>query len=174
MTFSETMKNIYLTGFMGTGKTTIGKILAKKLNLEFVEMDQIIEQREGQKIVNIFAEKGENYFRDKERALLEELSLKENLVISCGGGLICNEQNLNLVKNSGIAITLNASVSNIYERTKKYTDRPLLNVDNPLKKIAELLNERTPYYEQAHHIINTDNRSTGTVVEKILFILKNG
>jgi len=112
------MKNVYLTGFMGTGKTTVGRILAKKLNREFIETDEVIELREGSKIVDIFAKKGEGHFRELEKSLLGELSLKEDLIVSCGGGLICGEENLILLKKSGIVFSLTASAQIIYQRTK--------------------------------------------------------
>jgi shikimate kinase len=168
------MKNIYLVGFMGTGKTTVGKILAAKLDREFVEMDAVIESRQGSAITDIFANKGEIYFRRLESELLKELSVRENLVISCGGGLICNRGNLKLLKDSGIVVALSASVSITYERTKKYTCRPILNVENPRERIEELLKERAPYYAQAHHMIDTDNASAEKIADKIISFLNHG
>lgn len=165
------MGNVYLVGFMGTGKTTVGKILAQKLNKEFVETDEVIEQQEAKKIVDIFSQKGEAYFRELEKKLLEELSREKDLVVSCGGGLICNEDNLNILKRTGIVFNLKASVQEIYERTKKHTSRPLLNVDNPLEKIGGLLNKREPYYSQAHYIIDSESGSPIQIAESIIEIL---
>ena len=168
------MKNIYLVGFMGTGKTVVGENLAKRLAKEFVEMDAVIAEREGKKIVDIFDKKGETYFRKLEKKLLKELCLKDNLVISCGGGLICDEENLKRLKETGIVFALTASPSVIYERTKKHHYRPILNVDNPQAKIRELLNKRTPYYKQAHYLIDTEGILPEKIAVKIITILNNG
>jgi shikimate kinase len=165
------MKNIYLVGFMGTGKTAVGHILAEKLQKTFVEMDEVIERKEGKKIVDIFAQKGESYFRKLETTLLEELSQQDNLVISCGGGLICNPQNLRILKQSGIIFNLQSSPEKIYERTRKHTHRPLLNVENPLEKIKNLLAERTPFYQQAHYTVESEEQTPEQVADYILEIL---
>jgi len=165
------MKNVYLTGFMGTGKTTVGRILAKKLNREFIETDEVIELREGSKIADIFAKKGEGHFRELERGFLRELSLREDLIVSCGGGLICGEENLILLKESGIVFSLTASAQIIYQRTKRCTHRPLINVDDPLMKITGLLAERLPYYRQAHYSINTEEAGPEEVADEIIVIL---
>lgn len=157
---------------MGTGKTTVGKLLANKLNQQFIEMDEEIEAREKRKIVDIFKENSESYFRQLEKNLLKELAKKENLVVSCGGGLVCDQENLELLKNTGKVFSLEASVNNIYKRIKEHKHRPLLNVDEPLKKIEELLNKRKIYYNQAHYLINTDPLKPAEVVEKIISFLK--
>jgi len=168
------MQNIYLVGFMGTGKTAVGKILAKELSKEFVEMDALIEEKEGSEIVDIFANKGEAYFRSLEKALLGELSRREDLVISCGGGLVCDQENLKLLKETGVVFALRASVSTIYQRTKEHTHRPILNVDDPRGKIEQLLAKRAPYYAQAQHSIDTDNLSPEEIADKIITILNHG
>ena len=157
---------------MGTGKTVVGKILAKRLNKEFIEMDEVIEQREGKEIVDIFSQKGEGYFRELEKNLLNELSRREYLIISCGGGLICNEENLSILKETGIVFSLMASASVIYERTKKYTRRPLLNVDNPLKEIEELLAKRARYYNQAHYTIKSEEQTPEEVANAIINLIE--
>lgn len=157
---------------MGTGKTIVGRILAKKLKKSFVEMDGLIEEREERKIAEIFEIKGESYFRKSERELLLELSGKSDLVISCGGGLTCNDDNLRLMKKTGITFCLSASASTIYERTKNTAHRPLLNVDNPLKQIEELLARRLPYYRQADYLIDTEGINPEEVAEKIISLLK--
>jgi shikimate kinase len=169
------MKNIYLVGFMGTGKTTVGKILARQLNKEFVEMDEAIEARQGKKIVDIFAFSGEPYFRKLEKELLKELSTKSDLVVSCGGGLICDEENLKMLKENGTVFNLTAKAKSIYARTKQYRNRPLLNVGSPLKKIRELLKQREPYYAQAHYRIDTDSISVKEVARRIIdIVIHNG
>jgi len=159
---------------MGTGKSAVGKILAEKLGKEFVEMDAVIEEKEGSKIADIFAKQGEAYFRSLEKALLGELSKREDLVISCGGGLVCNPDNLKQLKETGVVFALRASVSTIYQRTKEHIHRPILNVDNPQKKIKQLLEKRAPYYAQVQHSIDSDSLSPEEIVDKIIAILNHG
>lgn len=165
------MDNIYIVGFMGTGKTSVGKLLAEALSREFIEMDALIEQDQGKAIANIFAEQGEAHFRKLEKKLLKELALKADLVVSCGGGLVCDSDNLSLLKESGILVCLSASSQVINRRTKNHTHRPILNVEDPLKKIEQLLLERKPYYDQADHTVDTDQLSLGEVVDKLKTIL---
>lgn len=162
------VKNIYLVGFMGTGKTTVGKILATKLKLQFMEMDEVIEKEEARPITEIFATKGEPYFRKIESNLLKKISTEMNLVVSCGGGLICNKENLKLLKRTGTVFNLAAAAKTIYERTKKYSHRPLLNVDDPTKKIDQLIQKRNQYYNKAHHTIDTTEISPDEVADKII------
>jgi shikimate kinase len=165
------MGNIYLVGFMGVGKTTVGKLLSKRLNRRFVEMDEEIENREGKKISEIFAQYGEPYFRKLEKGLLRELSRQNNLVVSCGGGVVCDEENLRILRETGLVFNLKAEPTTIYERTKKYTHRPLLNVEDPLRRIEELLKERSRFYSKAHYSINTDGVFPEEIVDKIVGIL---
>ncbi len=159
---------------MGTGKTAVGKILAKRLGKEFVEMDAAIEKKQGTEIVDIFANKGEAYFRSLEKTLLGELSEREDLVVSCGGGLICDQENLKLLKETGAVFALTASVSTIYQRTKEHAHRPILNVEDPQEKIKQLLKERAPCYAQAQCSIDTDSLSPEEVSDKIIAILNHG
>lgn len=168
----EFMKNIYIVGFMATGKSAVGKILARELKREFVEMDQAIEQQEGRKIKDIFKESGEPYFRGLESKLLHDLAEKSDLVVSCGGGLICSEDNIKILKKSGIVINLRSSPEKIYNRTRQLADRPLLNVPDPLAKIKELFEKRRPYYDQAHYQIISENETPQQVAEAILGVLK--
>ncbi|MFA5271517.1 MAG: shikimate kinase [Candidatus Omnitrophota bacterium] len=165
------MKNVYLVGFMGTGKTTVGKILAKTLKKEFLEMDETIEKENSKKITEIFKMHGEPYFRGLEKKLLRKISKKKNLIVSCGGGLICDTGNLETLKKSGTIFNLTASKESIYERTKKYKNRPLLNVVNPMKRIEKLMNLRMCYYSKAHYTIDTNGAEPEAVAEKIISIL---
>jgi shikimate kinase len=162
------VKNIYLVGFMGTGKTTVGKILAAKLKRQFIEMDEAIEKEEACSITEIFATKGEPYFRKLESDLLKKLSTETDLIVSCGGGLICNKENLKILTETGTVFNLAASAKIIYERTKKYSHRPLLNVANPVLKIDELIKIRNQYYNKAHHTIDTTEINPDEVAEKII------
>ncbi len=165
------MKNVYLVGFMGTGKTVVGKLLADELGREFIEMDALIEKEQKKSISRIFAEEGEAYFRGLEHKLLKNLSLKSDLIVSCGGGLVCNPANLALLKKSGVLICLSASAEEISQRTKKHTSRPLLNVNNRIEKIKELLEKRKSCYDQADYKVDTDKLQPGEVASKIEEIL---
>lgn len=165
------MKNIILVGFMGTGKTAVGKELAKKLKMKFIDIDDIIEKREGMEISDIFEQKGEPYFRDVEKKVAREVSKQSNLVIAAGGGVVINEENVKNLKSNGIMICLNASPDKILERTKRYTHRPLLNVPEPSKRVWELLAKRAQYYARADYQIDTTNLTIDEVVQKILKII---
>lgn len=153
---------------MGTGKTTIGKIVAQKCGLRFIETDALIEERERCSIAQIFKEKGEDFFRELENKLVGEIASSTNCVVSCGGGLICNQTNLVSLASSGILVCLTASVEVIYERTRHYRHRPLLNVDDPRRVIQELLLKRQQFYAQAHYTVNTDLMSTEAVASEVI------
>ena len=165
------MKNVYLVGFMGAGKTAVGRILADKINKEFIEMDDIIEADEGRSIVDIFAQQGEAYFRRCEKKLLNDLSARKDLIIGCGGGLVCDSENLEILRDTGLVFCLKVSALTAYGRTRHQTHRPILNVDNPLRIIEELLSKRAPCYDQAHYSIDTDGISPDAVADKIIDIL---
>jgi shikimate kinase len=162
------MRNIVLVGFMGTGKSAVGKLLAKKLNMDFLESDEMIETREKMSVKDIFEKKGEPYFRLVEKEVVKEASSRKNLVISAGGGAIVDEANLKTLKNSGIIICLKASPEIILKRTKDLKTRPLLNVPDPKKQIEDLLKKREPYYNKADYSIETDNLSVDEVVAKVM------
>jgi shikimate kinase len=166
------MKNIYLVGFMGTGKSTVGKALAKVLNKEFKDLDELIEEREKRKIVEIFEQFGEQYFREVETAVVREISERENLVIATGGGVVVNEENFSLLKKSGTLITLVASPEAIYERIKDSIERPLLNVENPLDTIKRMLFERAYYYIKSDFIVDTTEREIDDIISEICELIK--
>lgn len=159
--------NIVLLGFMGTGKTQVARRLASDLNMQFVEMDSIIEQREGMSINDIFAKKGEPYFRKVEADVVKELSSKDGLVISTGGGVVLNQDNIDNLQRNGILICLKATPEEIYKRVKDEKHRPLLNVEDPLRRIQELLEFRRPYYERIRIQIDTTGKSIDEVVDEI-------
>lgn len=161
-------KNIVLIGFMGSGKSLVGKIVAKRLNLKFLDIDSIIEKTTGMKISEIFARFGEKRFRDLESEVVKLLSSKEGAVISTGGGVVVRQKNMETLKKTGIIFWLKASEETIYERVKDCKDRPLLQVENPLQRIRELLKKRTPLYERADFTIDTDGVSPEEVAEKII------
>jgi Shikimate kinase len=132
-------KNIVLVGFMGAGKTVVGRELAKQLNLKFVDLDSQIESREKRPISEIFSQNGEPYFRKIEKEIVKEASQGEAQVIACGGGAVLDQQNLENLRLNGTLIYLKTSADVIFERTKGYKHRPLLEVAEPKKKVEELL-----------------------------------
>lgn len=151
-------KNIILVGFMGSGKTTIGKRVAKALtekycNYRFIDMDNEIEKKTGMKISFIFEKFGEEYFRELETELCEELSNTKLCVIATGGGVIKSKNNMTLLKKSGIVVYLKANTEHIYRNIKDDTSRPLLQCDDKISKIKQLLEDRKPLYEGLSDII---------------------
>ncbi len=165
------MNNIYLVGFMGTGKTAVGKELARKKKLQFVDLDGLIELREKRTISDIFAKNGEPYFRKVEKRVLKEVSKEKEFVVACGGGIVLDKENIKIMKETGIIICLTASPQVILKRTSAYRHRPLLNVSNPHKQIELLLKLRAPYYAQADKTIDTSKISIKEVLDKILELL---
>jgi shikimate kinase len=166
------MKNIYLVGFMGTGKTAVGKELAKEKKWQFLDLDDLIELREKRTISSIFAQDGEPYFRRVEKKVLQEVGKEKKFVVACGGGIVLDKDNIKIMKKTGIIICLSASPQVILERTAAYYHRPLLNVSNPKKQVELLLKLRAPYYAQAHKTIDTSKISIKEVVEKILKLVQ--
>lgn len=161
-------KNIALIGYMGTGKTTIGRRLAPKLGFSFVDTDAYIERQQGKSISQIFEQQGESAFRRMEAAALETLAGDENLVISTGGGIVLSEQNRTLLKEQTFLVTLTASPGAIYSRVRGNKDRPLLQDADPYQKIVDMLEARKPYYEIGDIIIPTDELSEKICIERIV------
>jgi shikimate kinase len=166
-------KNIFLVGFMGAGKSTVGKILAEKTGYSFYDADQYIEEKAGTTITQIFAEHGEPYFRDLESEATQELAKNQNQVIATGGGVVQRDRNWDAMKENGVTVYLKASVETIWERIKDDTTRPLLQVENPVETARELLNKRTPMYEKADIIVLTDNLSLEQAADEILSLLNS-
>ena len=156
--------NIYLVGYMGTGKTTVGKLLAKKLNRSFIDSDGFIENRYRKTISAIFNDKGEAGFREIERRALQEISGFENIVVSTGGGLPCLFDNMDLMNRTGITIYLKASVDELILRINSNKQkRPLIKEKNPeeLHVFVETnLNQREPFYCRAKYILDVPHFST--------------
>ncbi len=157
----------------GCGKTTVGKMLAQKLNFEFVDTDSLIEAREGLIISEIFKLRGEEYFRDCETSIIQSLSKIHNSVISVGGGAYQKQINRTILKGLGVNFYLYCSPMEIYIRIKGDSSRPLLNSDNPLEKLEDLYEKRHKDFELSDYIIDTVNISQYDIVEHILRI-KNG
>lgn len=161
--------NIFLIGFMGSGKSTISDYLHTHYAMEKVEMDQMIAKNEGMSISEIFDTHGEEYFRNLETELLIQLQAKKNTVVSCGGGTPMRENNVWQMKKNGRVILLMASPQTIYERVKDSHDRPLLEGHKNTAYISELMEQRRPKYEAAADlIIKTDSRQCSEICEELL------
>jgi shikimate kinase len=165
------MNNIYLVGFMGTGKTSVGKELAKKKKWHFIDIDELIELKEKRVIADIFTQSKEPYFRRVERQALEEVAKEKKFVVACGGGIVLNKDNIRIMKETGVVICLSALPEVILQRTSKQTNRPLLYVSDPKGKIDLLLKLRAPYYALADKTIETSSSSVKEVVEKVTKLL---
>ncbi|RMF90114.1 MAG: shikimate kinase, partial [Methanobacteriota archaeon] len=133
------MRNIVLTGFMGAGKSAVGKRLGSRLGMPVVDTDEIIEQETEMRISDIFAEFGEPHFREIERMVVEGVSELEGHIIITGGGVVLNPENMKLLRKNGVIVYLHATPEVLYERVKSETHRPLLQVKDPMAKIRELL-----------------------------------
>ena len=164
-------RNIVLIGFMGSGKSTVGRELHQRLGYPLVDMDHLIESRAGKSIAAIFADEGEEYFRDMETALLEELfdPAAPRRIISTGGGIVGRERNRDLLHQLGYVVWLHAPAGIILERTSKNRDRPLLHTDDPAARVAELMEIRAPLYQQAAHLkVETAGLDCGELATGIL------
>ena len=164
------MRNIVIIGFMGAGKTTIATSLAHRLKMRYLSTDNLIETKEKRTINEIFTKSGEDYFRDVESAVIKDACSMENVVIDAGGGAVLREENIANFKSCGIVICLTADEETIMERTKKYKHRPLLNVEDPKRKIRDMLAKRAPFYAKADHFLDTGKLTARQVVEKIVEI----
>lgn len=163
------MHNIFLIGFMGVGKSTIAKLLAKELQAELVEMDETIEAEAGMSINEIFEQFGEQHFRDLETALVERVAKTGGAVVSCGGGAVLRPENVELMKQSGKIIFLSGTPETIYERVKHSTNRPLLNGNMNVEYIRGLMERRREAYENAADVvISTDGKWKSQIMEEIL------
>jgi shikimate kinase len=162
------LRNIALIGFMGAGKTTVGRIIAELLHYEFVDTDELIEARTGKRIPDIFKQSGEPAFRELEKQVVADLATREKLVISCGGGLAANQANLDRLKTHALVIFLWASPEKIWARVHHQTHRPLLQAPDPQAKIRELLATREPFYRQADVMVNTDLRAPKIVAQQVI------
>ncbi len=164
--------NIVLTGFMGTGKTAVGKQIAKALNMKYIDSDELIEKDVGKKIHRIFEDSGEKYFREVETKVVKCVGLLDGFVISTGGGVVLKEGNMKELERSGMIICLTTSPEVILKRTRHTSYRPLLNVKDPAGKIKKLLEKRAPFYKRCSLMIDTSAKSIGEVAEEIIQFVK--
>ena len=166
------MVNLALIGFMGTGKTSVGRLLAEQLRFEFLDTDELIQSRTGRTINDIFAQDGEPAFRELERQVVDELATRQQTVISTGGGLPTQPENLTKLKQHALVVCLWTAPEKIWERVKNQSHRPLLHAADPQQKIRDLLAARAPFYREADVLVNTDQRSAREVAQQIAFQFK--
>lgn len=172
---------VYLTGFMGSGKSTIGPILANTIGYEFVDVDKQIETNERRVVNEIFSTDGEKYFREVEQGVLDDVSKLRWVVVSLGGGTVTRAENLQLVKNSGVLIYLKADPIQILQRLRYKTDRPLLkdadglplNEEQMMERIRWMIHDRDRFYSQADVVVKTDDKKIGLTVDEIVKRIRN-
>ena len=166
--------NLFLVGPMGSGKTTIGRQLARRLKKSFIDSDHEIEDHTGASISLIFDIEGEEGFRSREKAIIDELTQQENIILSTGGGVVLAAENREHLKNRGTVIYLHAPLKKLFYRTSRDKNRPLLQTDNPREKLRQIVEERDPLYrETADLIVETENRTVHQVVSYIIRQIKD-
>lgn len=157
-----------LIGFMGVGKTTVSKVLSKELNMPEVDMDAYIVKREKMEISDMFETYGEQYFRKVETDCLIEIQKEKGRIVSCGGGVVVKDENIEYMKAGGVILLLTATPQTVYERVKDSTNRPILNGHMNVEYIEELMNKRKArYLEVADIVISTDNKNVREIVGEI-------
>ena len=168
---------IFLTGFMGTGKSKIGLLLARRLNRVFADTDRMIEQRAGQTIPEIFASHGEEAFRNVEYQCVVEAAKRRNSVIALGGGAVVAQKNLDVIKGAGVLVCLEADAETILERVDRKDERPLLaglSRAEKLAKIHQLLEDRTPSYDRADiKIRSTNDQPPESIADQLVDLLEH-
>ncbi|QFT89790.1 Shikimate kinase [Bacillus sp. THAF10] len=164
------MKSIYLTGFMGAGKTTVGEKLGKALQLEVYDTDQVIEKKTGISIKELFSTKGESYFRTLEEQTLQEMPI-ENAIITTGGGIVLSERNRNWMKGNGIRVFLFAEMDIVWERLKNDQTRPIIQ-QKKKEEVANIFQQRLPLYNQAEITVDTTYLSLEAAVEAVYHAVK--
>jgi shikimate kinase len=165
MQSGRAISNLALIGFMGTGKSSIGRLVADRLQFDFVDTDAWIEARAGKSISRLFAEDGEAAFRQHEQAVVEGLAARQRLIIATGGGLGANPAHLESLRSHAWIVCLCASAEVIWQRTRHHDHRPLLQTPEPLQRIRELLAQRKPVYGQADLLVSTEFRSAFEVAQ---------
>ncbi|MDD3012776.1 MAG: shikimate kinase [Candidatus Gastranaerophilales bacterium] len=166
-------KNIVLIGLMGSGKTTVGKLLAQKLDKKFIDTDEWIENEEKISINEIFSRFGESCFRNLETDILKKICLSGNQIISTGGGIVEKPQNIDILKKKGIVFYLYAPVEELYQRIKNEKNRPLLNNDAPKWALENLLKKREKFYELCDIKIDTTDKNVDQITSEIIEKFEN-
>ena len=160
--------NLYLVGFMGTGKTTVARAVGQKIGFQVIDSDHEIERLKAKTIPEIFAEEGEPAFRVLEREFIERGHPASRTVVACGGGLVVQPNMLELLKSQGVVVCLHASLETILARTARHRNRPLLAVENPEERIRTLYAAREPIYKQSGTVILTDARPLHDIVAHVI------
>ncbi len=162
-------RNVFLIGLMGAGKTTVGRVLARRLGLQFVDSDHEIEERTGVSIPTIFEIEGEEGFRKREAMVIADLTQREKLVLATGGGVVINPTNRALLKANGMVVYISVPPEGLYERIRHDRNRPLIQVENPLERLRELYTQRDPLYrEAADFVIDGRRLNTQGVLQWLL------
>lgn len=161
-------RNLVLVGFMATGKTEVGRILAERLGRDFFDVDDDIVKTTGMSIDKIFEDFGEDFFRDLESNVIQKISEKTDLVIATGGGSMLRAENVENLKRSGVLVCLLASPEEILRRVGDERHRPLLNVKDRLATIREMMGKRSPYYNLSDIMINTEGKNTNETAQEVL------
>lgn len=162
-------ENIVLIGFMGSGKSSAGRLIASKLGWQFVDTDSLIIKKHGIGIPEIFNQKGETYFREEESLALASLQGGDRCVIATGGGIVTRPENVSLMRDLGFVVWLKAGEEVIFERVSRNTNRPLLQTGNPRETISLLLAQRNPLYlSAAQYSIDTSDSSRGEIIDSII------
>ena len=167
-------RNVFLIGLMGSGKTTIGQLLAKKIGLPFVDSDHELEQRTGVSVATIFEIEGEAAFRSREASIIEELTQSQGIVLGTGGGAILDANSRRVLHERGTVVYLHSTAETSYERVRRNRDRPLLLVTDPLTRLRQLYEARHPLYlETAHYTIESYRDRPSAVVAEIVQCLED-
>lgn len=164
--------NLYLVGFMGTGKSTVGRLVARQIGFEFVDSDHEIERLQGKPVSQIFAEQGEAAFRAMEREFIDSGHPVKKCIVSCGGGLIVPPGMLELLRSRGVIICMHAPIDTILQRTMHATHRPLLAVENPEQRLRELYAQREALYRRSGTMVLTDKRPLREIAAHVLRVYR--
>ncbi len=161
--------NIILIGFMGSGKSSVGRLVARRTGLQFVDTDALVEKQEGKAIPEIFAEQGEEHFRYVERLMLEEIANEKRMVLATGGGIVLREDNRQSLRDIGFVVWLTANEDEIFRRVSRNTNRPLLQTADPRAAVKDLFSTRRELYEQtADCVIDSSGMPHRAVVDRII------
>lgn len=164
--------NLYLVGFMGTGKSTVGRLVARQVGFDFVDSDHEIERLQGKPVSQIFAEQGEAAFRAMEREFVERGHPAKRCVVSCGGGLIVPPGMLELLRSHGVVVCMHAPIDTIIQRTLHATHRPLLAVENPEQRLRDLYAQREALYRRSGTLVLTDKRPLREIAAHVLRVYR--
>ena len=170
MTPPET--NLYLVGFMGTGKSTVGRLVARQLGFQFIDSDHEIERLQGKPVAQIFATEGEDKFRVMEREFVEHGHPAQGCVVACGGGLVVPAGMLELLRARGIVMCMHAPIETILRRTMHANHRPLLQVENPEQRLRELYAQREEIYRRTGTMVLTDSRPMREIAAHVLRVYR--